>query len=252
VGKSITFDELIHEYAGADLDEYDDENDNNYISNRPGKVFRMGAKGLVCADCPNMGDKGYRSDRNYEHFILEGDFVTEIRKGDDFRVEIEGPANEKEKVQKIQTGEKITFTTNGKTTNGAVRIFIQTPSFTSLHADNSGEITIRGFDEGQASITASGNSRIKAYMDVSNQLDLALSGKAKLDLTGKGNELDASLSDDAVLEATNWNADRVEITASDNAHGRVFAKDNALIISTGQSSVRVDGGAEVRNKRDEQ
>ncbi len=251
VGKSITFDEAIHEYAGADLDEYDDRNDNNYISRRPGKVFRMGTKGLVCADCPNMGDKGYRSDRNYDHFILEGDFVTEIRQGDDFRVEIEGPNSEKDKIQKIQTGDKITFTTNGKNTNGAVRVFIQTPSFTSLHADNSGEITLRGFDEGSASITASGSSRIKAYMDVSSEFNIALSGKASLDLTGKGNSLDVSLSDNSVLESTNWTADRVEISSSDDAHARVFAKEDALVLSTGQSSVRVDGGAKVRNKREE-
>ncbi len=251
VGKSITFDENIHEYAGADLDEYDDVNDNNYISRRPGKVFRMGNKGLVCADCPNMGDKGYRSDRNYENFILEGDFTTEIRQGDDFRVEIEGPNGEKDKVQKIQTGDKITFTTNGKTTNGAVKIMIQTPTFTSLHADNTGEITIRGFDEGQSSITASGNSKIKAYIDASNELNIALSGKASLDLTGKGNFIDASLSDNSVLEATNWTADRVEVSASDNARARVFAKDDALVISTGQSTVRVDGGANVRNRREE-
>jgi len=251
MGKNITFDEAIHEYAGADVDEYDDDNNRNYISRRPGKIFRMGADGLVCADCPNMGDKGYRSDRNYEHFILEGDFTTEIRQGEDFRVEIEGPNGEKDKVQKIQTGDKITFTTNGKTTNGAVKIMIQTPTFTSLHADNTGEITIRGFDEGQSSITASGNSKIKAYIDVSNEFNIALSGKASLDLTGKGNFIDASLSDNSVLEATNWTADRVEISASDNARARVFAKDDALVISTGQSTVRVDGGANVRNRREE-
>jgi phage shock protein PspC (stress-responsive transcriptional regulator) len=250
-GKFITFDEKIHEYAGADLDEYDDENDNNYISRRPGKMFRMGTRGLVCANCPNMGDKGYRSDRNYENFILEGDFETEIRKGDDFRVEIEGPAEEKEKIQKIQTGEKITFTTEGKSTNGRVKILIQTPTFTSLNT-NSGNITIRGFDEGHASITASGNAKIKGYLDVSNGFALALSGKATLDLTGRGNDLEVSLSDDAVLEAANWTADRVEVSASDNARGRLFAKDDALVISTGQSSVRVDGGANVRKKEKEE
>ena len=251
-GKGITFDEAIHEYAGADLDEYADENNKNYISRRPGKVFRMGTRGLVCADCPNMGDKGYRSDRDYENFILEGDFTTEIRKGDDFRVEIEGSGGEKDKIQKIQTGDKITFTTNGKITNGAVRIFIYTPTFTSLHAENSGEITIRGFDESRASITASGGSRIKAYIDVSNEFEIALSGKSSLDLTGKGSTLDISMSDNAVLEANNWSADQVKISTSDNAKARIFAKDDAEVLSKGQSSVRVDGGAKVRSRREEE
>jgi phage shock protein PspC (stress-responsive transcriptional regulator) len=249
-GKYVTFHENIHEYAGADLDEYDDENDNNYISRRPGKVFRMGTRGLVCTDCPNMGDKGYRSDRNYEHFILEGDFETEIRQGEDFRVEIDGPQDEKDKIQKIQTGEKITFTTSGKATNGKVKILIQTPTFTSLNTD-SGNIIIRGFDEGQANIIASGNAKIKAYIDVSSSFELALSEKASLELTGRGNNLEVSLSDNAELEAANWTADRVEVSASDNARARLFAKDDALVISTGQSSVRVDGGARVRKKEEE-
>lgn len=250
-GKFITFHENIHEYAGADLDEYADENDNNYISRRPGKMFRMGTRGLVCADCPNMGDKGYRSDRNYERFILEGDFETEIRKGDDFRVEIEGPQEEKDKIQKIQTGEKITFTTGGKSTNGKVKIFIQTPTFTSLNAD-SGNITLRGFDEGVANITASGNAKIKGYLDVSQDFKLALSGKTSVELTGNGDDMEVSLSDDAVLEATNWTADRVEVSASDNAKARLFAREDALVLSTGQSSVRVDGGANVRKKEKEE
>ena len=103
----------------------------------------------------------------------------------------------------------------------------------------------------RSSITASGNSKIKAYIDVSNEFNIALSGKASLDLTGKGNFIDASLSDNSVLEATNWTADRVEVSASDYARARVFAKDDALVISTGQSTVRVDGGANVRNRREE-
>jgi Putative stress-responsive transcriptional regulator len=249
-GSHITFDEKIHSYAGADLDEYDDANKKNYISRRPGRVFRMGTKGIICTDCPNIGDRGYRSDRNYEHFILEGDFVTEIRQGDEFRVEIDGPSTDKDKVQKIQTGDKITFTTNGKPTNGSVKIYIETPTFTSLHSDGPGEVTIRGFDEGNANITASGNSRIRAYMDVSSAFEIALSGKASLDLTGNGDYLEASLSDNAVLEAANWTARRVEISASDAAKARVFAKDDALILSKGQSSIRVDGGAEVRTKKE--
>lgn len=249
-GKSISFDEKSHRYAGADLSEYDDSNNKNYISKRPGKTFQMGRKGLICTDCPNIGDKGYRGDRDYEHFIIEGDFSTEIRQGREFRVEIEGPGKERDKIQKIQTGDKITFTTNGNATNGAVRVFIQTPTFTSLHSDGTGDITIRGFDEGSASITATGGSRIKAYIDVSDRFDVALSGRAALDLTGKGEKLDVSLSDEAKLDASSWTADRVEVSASGSSRARVLAKDDALVLSNGESNVRVDGGARVRTQRD--
>ncbi len=100
-------------------------------------------------------------------------------------------------------------------------------------------------------MTASGNTKIKAYIDVSNDFNIALSGKASMDLTGKGNFLDIRMSDNAVLESPNYSADRLEILTSDNAKARVFAKEDALVTSTGQSSVRVDGGANVRNKREE-
>ena len=246
-GKSIVFDENIYGYSAADLDDYADENDENYISHEPERMFRMTADGLICTNCPELGDRNYRSNRNYEKFIFEGGIQGEIRQGNNFRVEIEGFETDKNNIQKIQSGDKITFTTNGKKLNGPVHVLIETPTFTSLHADNSGEIVIRGFDEGEASITAKGSSIIKAYID-SRSLDINLSGNAALDLTGKGDEMDVNLTDASVLESTNWRANRGEIYTSESAKARVFLKDQVLVVSTGTSSVRVDGGAEVRNK----
>lgn len=246
-GKSIVFDENIYRYSAADLDDYADENDENYISHEPERIFRMTADGLICSNCPELGDRNYRSNRNYEQFIFEGGIQGEIRQGNNFRVEIEGFETDKNNIQRIQSGDKITFTTNGKKLNGPVRVLIETPTFTSLHADNSGEIVIRGFDEGSASITAKGSSVIKAYLDC-NALDINLAGNATLDLTGKGDEMDVNLTDASMLESTNWRANRGEIYTSESAKARVFLKDQVLVVSTGASSVRVDGGAEVRNK----
>lgn len=249
VGKSIVFDDKIYRYSASDLDEYADRNRENYISHEPDRVFRMTQDGLLCTNCPELGDRNYRSDRSYEKFIFEGNITAEIRQSDDFRVEMEGSDADKAKVQKIQSGDEITFTTNGKKLEGPVRVFIQTSTFTSLHADNTGEIVIRGFEEGQASITAKGGSNIKAYID-SRSLDINLSGNASLDLTGKGDELEVNLSDAAVLESANWRAESGEVYTSETARARVFIKNNALVISTGSSSVKVDGGADISNKKD--
>ena len=249
VGKSIVFDDKIYNFSAAEMDEYSDDNDDNYISHEPGRVYRMTSDGLVCTNCPQFGDRDYRSDRSYEKFIFEGNIQAEIRQGDDFRVEIDGSDADKDKVQKIQSGDKITFTTNGKKLDGPVRVMIETRVFTSLHADNSGEIVIRGFEEGEASITAKGSSVIKAYLD-SRTLNVTLSGKSSVDLTGRGDNLDVNMADDSALEATNWRAEWGEIYASENARARVFVKQSALVISTGTSTVRVDGGAQVRNSKE--
>jgi len=243
-GKFITFDKDIYNHAAADMSEYSDDIDGNYISRRPDRMFRMTADGLVCADCPQFGDREYESDRTYENFILEGDIKTEIRKGDRFKITVEGGAGD---VQTIRTGNKITFTTNGKSTNGASRVFIETPTFTSLHADNTGDVTIRGFDEGRATISVRGNSKVRAFLDC-NQLGLTLSGKCSVELTGEGNELEANLADGAILEAANWRTHHADISASDGSKARVYASDDADVNTDANSQVKVDGNAQVRKK----
>ncbi len=246
VGKNIVFDNKTYRYAGADLDDYADDNDRQYISSRPEKVFRMTGRGLICSECPQFGDSDYEGDEYYEHFILEGKFDTEIRKGDNFKIKIEGPADI---IQKIRTGNKLTLSKKASAGNGAVHVYIETPVITSVYADDTGDVTIRGFEEGEASISAKGSSHIKAYIDVSNDLNVSLSGKSFLELIGEGNYMDVGLSEGATLEALGWRAERVEITASESSRARVYAKQDALVISDGGSEVKVEGGAQVRTTR---
>jgi phage shock protein PspC (stress-responsive transcriptional regulator) len=245
VGKSVVFDDKIYRHAAADLDEYSDENDRNYISRSPEQVFRMTGAGLVCTSCPQFGDRDYNSrEEYYENFILEGNFETEIRKANEFKLRIEGPADA---VEKIRTGRKLTLSKKGDASG--VKVFIESPVITTLITDNAGDVTIRGFEEGDANITVKGSNKVKAYIDVSNQFNVSLSGKCSLELVGEGGQMDVNLNDGASLDAANWRARDVEVTASNASNARVFAKDDALIISDGNSKVTVEGGAKVRNTR---
>lgn len=246
-GKFIIFDDDIYHRAGADVDLYDDQNDNNYISRRPNKLFRMTADGLVCVDCDKIGDSQYSTDRNYEHFILEGNFKTEIRKydGEGFRYSLEKSNGATDVLQVIKTGDRITFTTNGKSAEN-LKLIIEAPVFTSLVAENTGDVTIRGFDEGRASITAKGTTKVKAYFDC-NDLDVVLSGKCSLELDGRGHDLTVNLVDGATLEAPNFRVSDVDISASDGSRARVYASDNAKVKTDAESKVKVDGGADVDN-----
>jgi hypothetical protein len=136
----------------------------------------------------------------------------------------------------------MTITTNGKTVGPQVKIWIEAPVFTDLLADNSGEITIRGFDEGRAVIAARGSSRILGYFDAEN-LEAHLNGPCSLELFGRGAELDASLSDGARLLAAAWRVDRVDVSAYNGAQARVFARENAQIDHDPESTVKLEGGA---------
>ncbi|MCW5923118.1 MAG: DUF2807 domain-containing protein [Saprospiraceae bacterium] len=245
VGKSIVFDDKIYRHSAAELDEYSKDNERNYISRSPEKVFRMTHRGLVCTGCPQFGDRDYSSsDEYYEHFILEGDFETEMRKGDEFKIRFEGPADA---IEKIRTGRKLTL--SKKRGTSGVKVFIESPVMTSIVADNAGDIVIRGFEEDDASITITGNSRVKAYLDVADLLNVSLSGKCSLELVGEGGRMDVSLNDGASLEAVNWRASNVEITASGSSKARLFAKEEAVVINDAGSQVKVDGGAKIRNAR---
>lgn len=243
-GKSIVFGKGINrriydaDYAGSD----DDYSINNYSD----KVFRMTSRGLVCSDCPQFGDQNYKDDRYYEQFILEGNFDTEIIEDEDFRIEFDDPSGERGIVESIRTGENLTLTTRGKMLTGNLRCIIRTPVFTSVFAENTGLVTIRGFDEGEASISTKGNSRVKGYLD-SRNLSLTLNGKSYVELIGKGDYLNANLSNGAELEASGWRTDQAEISASDGSKARLNVEQEAVIKADASSTVKVEGTARVRN-----
>jgi hypothetical protein len=239
-GKYIALEEDVN-VLGWDV-EYADPNSDYRIGNYPGMPFRMTKDGLVCTDCPHLGDADYRGGEAYDAFVVEGKIQVEIRKADRFSVRKEGPESELQKVDILRANDKMTITTNGKTVGPQVKIWIEAPVFTDLLADNSGEITIRGFDEGRAVIAARGSSRIVGYFDAEN-LEAHLNGPCSLELFGRGAELDASLSDGARLLAAAWRVDRVDVSAYNGAQARVFARENAQIDHDPESTVKLEGGA---------
>ncbi len=244
VGKCITFDKDIYHYAAADMGDYAKGAKGNYISKRPEKVFKMTDKGLMCADCGLENVTELDNDKNYENFILEGDFETEIIDSEEFSLEIIG---NKDKINIIPSERDLTLVTNGKITEGSVRVVIKAPVFTSLIAEKNAQVTIRGFDEGRASITLRDGAKAKAYMDV-NELTLSLSGSSFLNLSGDGENLEVSTANTAALDATSFRVDRAEISASDASQVRVYARHQAEVKADASSNVKVDGNAELSKK----
>jgi phage shock protein PspC (stress-responsive transcriptional regulator) len=239
-GKYIVFDDNIYNYAAAEYDDYAPGNDENYISKTPGMFYKMTPEGINCATCPNIGDANYRSDRSYEKFIFEGNMEVEMRQDDDFSIRIEG---DKSVLETIRSGDKLTMIS--KSTGQPVKVIITTNTLTSLNADDTGLISVRGFDEGWATLSAKGKSRIKAYVDCSSHLETNLTGESSIILSGRGGNLRASLSDNSSLDATDWRADDVEISANGTSKAKVYARDNAKVRTTENADVKVEGNADI-------
>lgn len=235
VGKFVTFDNEISTHV-HDVD-YDYSERNQGIYKYPNRVYRMMDGGLRCVDCPAFGDRSYRSDERYEDFLLEGNFETELRHSDHFSIEYSGAPNAQSFFEVAQNNDRVRLTAKTGAPAG-LKVVINTPVFTSLIANETGNVTLRDFDEGQASISVRGTSKVKAYMECRN-LEVSLVGRCTLDLIGKGTELSASLTDGAVLEALTWRVQEVSVNANQSSKARVFASERADTQHDGSSEVQV-------------
>jgi hypothetical protein len=81
-----------------------------------------------------------------------------------------------------------------------------------------------------------------------NDFTLLLSDKAKLDLTGDGNDLHVSLSDGAILEASTWRANNAEISANTSSTAHLNVVDRATVKADASSIVKVEGTANIEQR----
>jgi phage shock protein PspC (stress-responsive transcriptional regulator) len=242
-GKSVKFAENIYREAKAEMEDYSEKNDRNYLSKTPNKVFSMTKDGLICLSCAKWGDSGYKNDdESFSEFILEGNFDTEIIHGDEFSIDIYGDG--KKSIKSIKSDNQLTLTADDVQLPVGTKVRITTTNINSLIAYETGLVSLRGFQESELSLTARGASRVRFYSDI-NQLKISLSGKCTLDLTGEGDNLQASLTDGAVLTASSFPIETAIISASDNAKARINASENVTIKSDDSSSVKVEGTANV-------
>jgi hypothetical protein len=207
----------------------------------------MTGKGLLCTDCPAFGESDYQSDRNYEEFIFEGRFDVELIKSEnsDFNILIEG---DREALETIRSGDKLTLSAKDGIRPGT-KVTIHTPDLSYLLADDTGLITIRGFEEYEAFLSVKGQSRIKAYIDVRDELEVLVSGQGKVELYGEGGRLSATLSDNAALDANGWRANVIEVAASGNSTGRVYGKERATIKTESTSTIKLEGPAKLEGQQ---
>lgn len=234
-GKYISFDEFINDKVSAGSDGYSYKNDNNYFSRKPNKTYLMTKDGILCTDCPKMGDRDYSSDRSYSEFIFDSGLEAEIIESEEFSFRFEGNPDD---VETIESGDKITFKGKSRQSPDKVKIVIETPEFSSLYAVSGSLVTIRGFNVFEGSIVARDGSIIKAFLDARDKLDIILSDGSIMDLSGKGGDLNATLTDGSILNANGWFAESAKVSASDGSIAKIHSRNKPEI--TGDESGKVE------------
>lgn len=234
-GKYISFDEFINDRVSAGSDGYSYKNDNNYFSRKPNKTYLMTKDGILCTDCPKMGERDYSSDRSYSEFIFDSGLEAEIIESGEFSFRFEGNPDD---IETIQSGDKITFKGKSRQSPDKVKIVIETPEFSSLYAMSGSLVTIRGFNVFEGSIVARDGSIIKAFLDARDKLDIILSDGSIMDLSGKGGDLNATLTDGSILNANGWFAESAKVSASDGSVARIHSRNKPEI--SGDESGKVE------------
>lgn len=234
-GKYISFDEFINDRVSAGSDGYSYKNDNNYFSRKPNKTYLMTKDGILCTDCPKMGERDYSSDRSYSEFIFDSGLEAEIIESGEFSFRFEGNPDD---IETIQSGDKITFKGKSRQSPDKVKIVIETPEFSSLYAMSGSLVTIRGFNVFEGSIVARDGSIIKAFLDARDKLDIILSDGSIMDLSGKGGDLNATLTDGSILNANGWFAESAKVSASDGSIARIHSRNKPEI--SGDESGKVE------------
>ena len=234
-GKYICFDEFINDRVSAGSEGYSYKNDNNYFSRKPDRIYLMTRDGILCTDCPKMGDRGYSPDRTYGEFIFDSGLEAEIIESEEFSFRFEGNPDD---VETIESGDKITFKGKSRRAYDKVKIIIETPDFNSLYALSGSIVTIRGFNVFEASVVARDGSIIRGFLDARDRLEIILSDGSIMDLTGKGGDLNATLTDGSILNANGWFAENARVSASDGSIAKVHSRNNPEI--SGDSSGKIE------------
>lgn len=230
IGKYVRFGRIANNWL--DGSDYSPSNRNRHRFGEPDQLYKMTDRGLTCPDCPMEGE--YSRD-GFEHFSeinIVGNIDVQITDSDEFEVRLEDEKLMKSAVKFEQDGSRLTINCSTPEGQKPPKLFLKTNNLEEVFAENCARIDIRGFDQNQMDFTFLNVKNARADVK-SNGFRLKQLGKSEVQLLGSCREMNATLSDGAVLDATN------------------FTTEIAIVKATGGSSATVDADEDFQPKLDE-
>lgn len=236
-------------------------------SQMEGNTWMFTEEGLECLTCSkeNTEARRERFDRNangnsikfdfsnFESVSIGSIFSTEIMQGEDWDVNISGREKDLEDVvAKVSNNELIisfkrdisSWDRNRK----EVRVSIEMPELESVNFSGAAKSKVYGFDGHNMDINLSGASVTEMDVNLTNA-NIELEGVSRLNLTGKGERLEAEISGASNLDAAEYTVDFAVIDVSGASKARIHAIKELDIDASGGSSVRYTGDPMIRTER---
>jgi hypothetical protein len=241
---------------------------NGYrVSQMEGNTWMFTEDGLQCLTCtsdksssknrrsdiPDNGDRISFDFDGFQSVDIGSIFNTEILAGSDWDVVVSGRDRDLEDVVvKVTNGElNINFKkdiSKWDRNRKEVRVHIIMPELESLDLSGAAKGKIFGFDQHHMDINLSGASVTE--MDVNlTEANINLAGVSRLNLSGNGENMEATISGASNLDAEDFMVDYAVVNVSGASKARVHVNKELEIDASGGSSVRYSGDPMIRSDR---
>jgi phage shock protein PspC (stress-responsive transcriptional regulator) len=241
---------------------------NGYrVSQMEGNTWMFTEDGLQCLTCtsdksssrnrrseiPDNGDRISFDFEGFQSVDIGSIFNTEILAGSDWDVVVSGRDRDLEDVVvKVTNGElNINFKkdiSKWDRNRKEVRVHIIMPELESLDLSGAAKGKIFGFDQHHMDINLSGASVTE--MDVNlTEANINLAGVSRLNLSGHGENLEATVSGASNLDAEDFMVDYAVVNVSGASKAWVHVSKELEIDASGGSSVRYSGDPMIRSDR---
>lgn len=233
-----------------------------YIEEEKGheQTWEMTEKGLTCVSCPAPSVEEQEAEsmadlRDFEELDLRGYFDVRIYQGSDYSVEIHGDEAEKKKYKIYRSGKTLVVEVSGKKSFNwnfdsdklradEIRLNITMPDLKKLEAIGVGTIRFDQFNNQQMDIDIKGPIDVRGELET-QELDVTLSAKAELDISGHTQKLNAELEMASNLKAYDLEAQDARIEVKGASHAKVQVNGTLEIEKGVASDVDYHGNAKV-------
>lgn len=213
--------------------EYDNRNGNTW------KISKE--KNLTCVTCPESTDENDETANglnDFDELEIRGLFDVRIIQGHDYAVELVGPDEERQKYKITKHGttlaieydsdKKYDWKSNPLNLH-KIRINITMPELESLELKGAGDVIFSNFNSDNFDIDVLGAVEVEGQINA-HDIVINMSGASKLELSGQGTNMEATIQGASQLRAFN------------------FSTENAMVEANGASSAKVSVSSKLEIK----
>jgi phage shock protein PspC (stress-responsive transcriptional regulator) len=199
-----------------------DESTSRFISQHvdyeymEGNTWTMTDRGLTCLSCPKRENESGITDQfglsEFDELDIRGVFDVRIIQGDEYAVELIGPASERDKYSIFRSGHTLVVEYEGRDRKfdwdddilnlEEIRINITLPELEKIEAEGYGKIQFDRFTFDDLDIYMRGPVKLRGEVQA-RDLIINLTGKSEVELSGRADNLDADIQFASKLRAYN-------------------------------------------------